>query len=422
MRIRSLLLLGIALCATFLHAGPRHRAAGKPVVDLSTPAGWLGHYGRVVETAEPVPYSYDLDLLRTLVGDAAVVGLGDGTHGTHEFTMVKTRLIHFLATEKNFDVVAIEGPFHLLNRINAYVQGEGNDGDGRALVAQMIPSGNYGFWQTAEFLQVVEWMRGYNQTRGARPAIEIAGADIFDEVDSAAEVVAYLRGVDPVSADAVQQQYASCISCFSSATIRNELAAREAELVPRTSYRAFHDALQHAEVVAQRRGSDPTPTRDRAMARNVQWMRTHRGQSGKVIFWAHNEHVGEINSSFVGNSPPAGRVLHEALGEGYFSLATLTRSGTFRLWTVSGATAPLPTFVQTFPAVAEGASESYFRQHGAAILLIELPADSPAWLSEPRGYNAAGSGGGWVVVTASLPAKFDALLYFEATTPVSMLP
>ena len=208
MRSRSLVLLAVSLLAISLDAAPRRRAAGKPIVELTTPAGWLRHYARPLTTTELVPYSYDLDPLRPMIGDATVVGLGDGTHGTHEFFTVKLRAIDFLVSELNFDVVAFEGPFPLMNRINTYVQG--GEGDARALVGQMAETSAYVFWDTEEIVQLVEWMRVYNLGRGQRPPIEIAAVDVFEEPALAVSVVDYLRAVDPAAADSAAQKY-SCL-------------------------------------------------------------------------------------------------------------------------------------------------------------------------------------------------------------------
>lgn len=417
MPFRALLLLGIAAFTLTLDAAPRRRAIGKPVVDLTTPAGWLSHYARPLTTTEFVPYSYDLEPLRAMIDDAVVVGLGDGTHGTHEFFTLKLRTIDFLVREMGFDVVAFEGPFALLNRINTYVQG--GNGNARSLVGQMTETSGYTFWDTEEIVELVEWMRVYNRDRGGRPAIEIAGADVFDELALPSIVIQYLHSVDSAAAEDAAKKY-SCTQPICAKTnpklVYDSLAAREAELVPRSSFRAYHDALQSARIIVQRTN---LMERDPAMAANIEWARTHRGTSGKVIYWAHNEHVTKGESPWTGGVT-AGHLLRQSLGDDYFTIGTLTAAGAFTQWALQqGAVVPVATPI---PAPRPDSYESFFRQRGALALLVPLRGDLPAWLAGPAFYNTATTTGGVPGLTASLPSKFDAVMFVDTTTPLKLLP
>src|SRR5688572_14085290 len=125
-------------------AAPRRRAVAKPVVDTSTVRGWLEKNAFLLASIELTPWSYDLAPLRSMIGNANVVGLGDGSHGTHEFYTVKLRLIDYLVREMNFDVIAFEGAFPIFDRINQYVQG--GAGDPRALLKEGNDRLSYFFW------------------------------------------------------------------------------------------------------------------------------------------------------------------------------------------------------------------------------------------------------------------------------------
>ncbi|MFI2609168.1 hypothetical protein [Kitasatospora sp. NPDC018616] len=59
-------------------------------------------------STEPGGRTGDLRPLSALVGDAAVVGLGEATHGTHEFFTMKQRAFRHLVAEKGFTTVALE--------------------------------------------------------------------------------------------------------------------------------------------------------------------------------------------------------------------------------------------------------------------------------------------------------------------------
>jgi erythromycin esterase len=178
LRLRAFFLLAVVLLGATADAA-RRRSAGKPSVDPSTVEGWLLVHATPLVSTELVPSSADLAALKAIAGPAKVVGLGDGTHGTHEFFTVKLRMIDYLVREMGFDVVALEAPFPLLNRINLYVQG--GPGDPRALLGEARDL-YYTFLDAEEILELIEWMREYNLMRGSRPAIEIAGMDVLDQV------------------------------------------------------------------------------------------------------------------------------------------------------------------------------------------------------------------------------------------------
>ena len=62
-----------------------------------------------------------------MIGDARVVALGEATHGTREFFLMKHRVLEFLVKELDFNLFAIEATWPEANRVNEYVHtGEGD--------------------------------------------------------------------------------------------------------------------------------------------------------------------------------------------------------------------------------------------------------------------------------------------------------
>lgn len=136
---------------------------------------WLRAHAHPISSAAAEPAFDDLAAFGQIVGDARVVGLGEGTHGTHEFFAIKARLFRYLVREKGFTVFAIEANQPEAERVNAYIQGE--PGDARELIAGM----GFWIWNTEEVLHLVEWMRDHNaQSRqsGAGPLLTFAGVDM----------------------------------------------------------------------------------------------------------------------------------------------------------------------------------------------------------------------------------------------------
>jgi erythromycin esterase len=387
------------------------------VVDNSPPAQWLRANAHVLQTVELINDHSDLEPLRSMIGSATVVGLGDDTHGTHEFYAVKLRILEFLVREMGFDALAVEGPFTVFEKLNVYIQG--GAGDPRVLLRETRALG-YEFWDFEEMLAVVEWMRGYNAQRGNRPVIEIAGADTFDPKGSADAVVAYLRTVDPAAANSTQTQY-TCVyanerndNCRGKAlNILSALESRRAELGAITGFRAFDDAVQNARTITQYTLLGQS-NRDAALAANTLWIRDHRGSSRRIAVWMHQEHVGRNASPWIGQRP-AGRILAETLGSSYFVIGTLAGSGTYR--DPAGVVIP-----PIYPAAPDGTYERMFAAAGASFLLVPLRGSLPEWLSQPASYRTAGISSGPNLLEARLADKLDAVVYVETMTPTRVLP
>jgi erythromycin esterase len=426
-RIRAAVLMAVVLLAPFAFAQKR-RAATPPVADAHSVPGWLDLNAKRLVAVEPYPFTYDLESFGRLTGEATMVALGDDTHGTHEFFTVKHRLIDYLVRDKGFDVVAFEAPFTIFNRLNGWVQG--GAGDPQAILGEADRLGYY-FWYTEEILDLARSMREYNLHRGNKPAIEIAGFDVFGYLDESKEVIEYLRAVDPAAAVQAETTYA-CLTSAGSTTceadvkrFHEQLAARRDELVPLSSARAYADALQSARIVTQRYNGFAGDGRDTSMTENALWLQQNRGTSHKIVLWAHQEHLGETKTKAA--PKPMGKQLTAALGDAnYFVVGTLAGRGTFLQWTFPAGEPAGHLGTGTFRDAPAESYEARFAEAAAPALLISLEGTLPVWLTDALSFRWAGSAPvdnkPDLVQKESLPAKFDAVIYVAVTTPARSLP
>jgi erythromycin esterase len=419
---RAAIALLLVLFTLTADAAPRRRASRSP---SETPASWLAHHATILRATALTADRSDLEPLRRMIGNASVVALGDGTHGTHEFYTVKLRLLDFLVREMGFTALAFEAPFPITERINRYVLG--GDGEPRALLRELHDRLNYFFWNTEEVLATIEWMRDYNLHRGDAPPVEIAGVDSFDQEGGVEAVLAFLSDVDPAAAERAANDYACVLARDRSsgcrdraAGVRDRLLADGARFAPITVDRAHSDVLQHAAAVLT--FFNPLTLRETTMSDNLFWIREHRSTNGRVVLWAHQEHVGTAPSQWVPDGVTAGMLLADRLGGDYFVIGTLAGTGAYALWERSSST---PTeYVRTLGFFALPGPQFYewqFRQHGAGAMLIPMTGTPPSWLSTPALYRTAGN------TTAgtfeqSLPEKMHAVIYVDITTPTRPLP
>ncbi|MCH8148382.1 MAG: erythromycin esterase family protein [Planctomycetes bacterium] len=191
----SRLMLGLILLTQL---AAQHAPAAEPKPDE---LAWIRDHAIVLKTAKPGRGLEDLKPLKELIGDARIVALGEGTHGTREFFQMKHRLVKFLASEMGFTIFSIEASMPEAYRLNDFVL-EGK-GDPKELIGGMY----FWTWNTQEVLDMVLWMREFNKS--GKRKIEFTGFDM-QTPDVAAQIVQDFVGkVDPKYAKVVAETYAA---------------------------------------------------------------------------------------------------------------------------------------------------------------------------------------------------------------------
>jgi len=134
---------------------------------------WLKANAIPFETAEPNSSLEDLMPLKDMIGNARIVALGEATHGTHEFFQMKHRTLEFLVEEMGFNTFAMEAPWPQANLVNDYVHaGEGEPAE----ILRGYASGGY----AQELLDMIRWMRAYNEDPSITRKISFYGFDLVN--------------------------------------------------------------------------------------------------------------------------------------------------------------------------------------------------------------------------------------------------
>jgi erythromycin esterase len=302
-RLLSLLAVVTVLLADPLSAASRRRAVRVPDPSSYTPEQWVRAYSIAFATTEARSGLSDLEPLRTLVGDARIVSLGEATHGSREIFTMKHRMLEYLVEEMGFTVFAIEANLPEADRVDDYVlHGIGDPG---AALRGMY----FWTWDTEEVLDMIEWMREYNLRRGDRPPVRFRGFDAQFIGYAIPQVEAYVARIDPASAASFRTRY-DCIrdhsgtaygnlfqatrnACYAKLLeARSTLEQRRADYSARSSAEEFERYLQYAQVVVQFESIfSNRDGRDAFMARNVEWLADVAHPGEKLVLWAHNRHV-----------------------------------------------------------------------------------------------------------------------------------
>lgn len=269
-----------------------------------------------------------------MIGDATVVGLGEATHGSHEFFAMKQRVFSHLVEEKGFTTFALEMSWTAGPRIDEYLQG-GPD-DARRIAKETLTGSP---WEREEFVSLIAWMRRYNDRHPGRK-VHFMGNDVgAPKLGNAVfdRVLSYVRTSRPQDVARLEELYAGLRPLDDVfAYLRKPVAERRLDATTAqqafdlvTAHKgaggdAYEWAEQHARSIAQTFAftsldlSDPASVsaaehlRDRVMADNTAWW--HRRTGDKMLLSAHNGHVGYLATDPVMYPTTQGAFLREALG------------------------------------------------------------------------------------------------------------
>jgi erythromycin esterase len=380
-----------------------------------------------------------------MIGDAHVVGLGEGTHGTSEFFTMKHRIVKHLVMHMGFTHFAIEATSLESDEVNRYVLG--GQGNAASLLSRLY----FWTWRTQEVLDLIEWMRAYNATVPEAKRVQFVGFDIQSLAAPMDTVNAFVQRVDPAKASYVTTRF-ECIAPFRnslsvpgqawSTYLTRPPAEREAcakglaevyALIDtsRATYAAaepsrFEPVLHAARLVLQFEAMLAAGTntlssvyaRDKAMAENVLWHRQQGGPNAKLVLWAHNSHVNAVANWMGGH-------LRTALGNDYRTLGFLFGEGSFNA--VSGG----DVRTQSVTGHPTGVLERYFVGADQPLMLFDarqIPAGGSVSLplAGPIRMRAIGStyegSPDLFYRTVRLPGDYDLLLFVKTTTATAILP
>lgn len=441
------LLLVFILSVSLLSCSQSPPSPPAPVQATGPVATWIQQHALPLTSVEPGGSAADLQPLQQIVGDAMIVGLGEATHGAHEFFSIKSRLFEFLVEKMGFTTFAIENGWDVSRQIDQYVQ-TGN-GDIHALMRADL----YQSWRTQEVLDLIEWMRTYNASPAHAAKVHFVGIDAWDVSQAVFDdVVTYVRAVDPQQADQVQALYFGIrpntpgrvlvdYDCFSANSqdaklhyqanaqqVYDLLQSQQSTYESRSSSQAFALALHEAEVILQYitlgvlippsgtlfSSSAAYDKRDEFMADNVAWLHDQAGGQGKMVVWAHNVHIGSLKVT-----KNMGAFLRRWYQESYRLIGTSFYQGKDTIFQGES------TIFQT-PTPGTDTYNYALGSVGLPLYLLSL-RDVPtgpvnAWIQGPHPLLNYGVGGEDLEMLGSLQYWFDAIAQIETITPSHVLP
>lgn len=101
--------------------------------------------------------SLEFSSLDTVFRNARIIGAGESTHGTSEYTIVRHELFKYLVENHGFNTFFLEADYSACQRVNRYIQGADDDVYLAIDEIQLFP------WLTEEMISLIRWCKSYNE-------------------------------------------------------------------------------------------------------------------------------------------------------------------------------------------------------------------------------------------------------------------
>lgn len=392
----------------------------------------------------------DYDALLALTADARVVMLGEATHGSREFYRERARITRRLIEEQGYGAVVLEAPWEPVRRLDAYIRGEGRDGDAPAALRgfKRFPAWS---WRNSEVRDFVDGLRALNRSRAPlAPPLRLYGMDLYSVPESADAVVRHMARSSIAAAATARQRYL-CFDDFldepmhygrlaESGQTRSCATGAAAQLADMEAAPQGEDdfaAWQSARVVASgetyyralyRQGARSWNLREQHMADTIVQVLERLGPQGKVVVWAHNLHQGDARAT---DQAPANELsLGQLMRARYGAAAVLVGLSTYRGSVRAAATWGAPDRVRRLRPALRGSSHELLHRSGlpASLLVFRGAPALAAEHAERRLQRAVG-----VIYVprierrnhyfyAALSAQFDAVIHIDVTSALDSLP
>ncbi|MDR8392253.1 erythromycin esterase family protein [Aliifodinibius sp. S!AR15-10] len=378
----------------------------------------------------------DLRLLKKILQDVKIVGLGEATHGTREFFQFKHRLLEFLVTEMDFNAFALESSYAACQPINDYVlYGKGDR-------AAVLSGQGYIAWDTEEFSEMLDWLRSYNEGLPDAKKVRFYGVDLWNNDLGRKSIIAYLskHDLNKVSAaDSIFQILSKLEPDWPMLlddsdrkimidvlprlqSLISHLAANKDKYIAASSPLEFDQNLQYIKVMEQwiLANTAEISERSKYMAENLMYLVDRSSPDEKFIIWQHNAHIRVDESD---GYSKFGYMLRKQYSDQYYAFGFRFNEGSYQTRILNYGEAPGDLKVLTLPPAPVGSLEWYLSRTniGNMILDFRIPSDNPAveqFLNTPHQVQIAN----WGYPMSSNyvdenPKKlYDGIIFIEKTT------
>lgn len=367
--------------------------------------------------------------------DVQVVGLGEASHGVAQYHQMKADVFKALVKNNGCRTFIIEGDFGGALKVDQYING--GSGTAEEAVAEI----GFAIYRTKEMVDLVDWMRSYNEAVPQEEALHFYGMDVqrFDNnkeylfsiisqtfPDLSAEYFEAFTQLTDEKRTSLDETTLNSAKASISELI-DKLSAVENDIVESLGQSAFDFAKECARTIYAccevQLSDNYNATRDQYMYEKVEWFLQH-GDGSVLFINGHNGHIGE---SSVAGYTCLGALLSDNLGSGYYSIGTDAQKTQFNSQMNNGEFEMMEVYNSNdLNNQLEGTDNSSYFIDFASATLDEAWKEILSSKQTITTLNVGLSGMQKMIksaytVTIIPQATFDGMIVFEAVTPSTII-
>jgi len=387
--------------------------------------------------------SKDLNFLKKIIGKSQIVALGESTHGTSEFFTLKHKVLQYLVEEMGFRVFAIEDHQLIVRKVDEYIK----TGKGNALESM---SGMFVVWNRMEVLELIKWLRQYNQ-KHPKDMISFIGVDIQDVKPSIKSLRNFLEYQDPLLLEEISlnlselETHAKNVFTEQDTLVKQQWVnkSKKIENIIKTHKNKWLDSaktddenskilygIQYSRLVTQyfqeSLHNGQKLYRDEAMANNLLWYLKYINPEAKTLIWAHDVHIsrGENPTSQLNlhSGKSMGSFLAKKLKDNYKAFGISTYSGSYRAYKTYSYQELIesPLFESPKGTIEEALHEISLKNNSPIFLPLN---NARKWLKKPVPVRLANhvsfDYGFWTRYV--IPDQFDGIFFIDKTSSAELI-
>lgn len=274
--------------------------------------------------------------------DAKIFGFGEATHHGKEFFDIKAKFFKYLVENQNVKSFIIEDSYPSELGINEWISGGVGNVETIAENFKTYP------WQCKEVVNLLLWIRNYNNTKTENQKIRFFGMDIQNVQNINNEIRDLITKYNiPVNEDLLIVAD-ECVNKKIAYNKKTDWADRKIPKLKEieriildfqksntvTNKKEFNKAIRALNYLIKYTyylQNSKSTVRDLKMFENVKWIIKNETVNGKAFIWAHNEHINNKEMLSDGSGwINLGNHLKEFYQDDYYSVGFDYAKGTLR--------------------------------------------------------------------------------------------
>ena len=271
----------------------------------------------------------DIEII-PISSDVQVVGLGEASHGVAQYHQMKADVFKALVKNNGCRTFIIEEDFGGALKVDNYING----GDGSA--EEAVREIGFAIYRTQEMVDLIEWMRSYNETVPPEEVLHFYGMDVQRFDNNKEYLFSVLGQAVPELSTEYTESFAQLTdenrNSLDKTTLNNakeaaselidKMDAARADIVELFGKSAFDFAKECVNTIYAycdvQLSNNYNMTRDQYMYEKVEWFLQH-GDGSVLFINGHNGHIGKTS---IAGYTCLGELLSKNLENGYYAIGT----------------------------------------------------------------------------------------------------